>query len=115
MRGGRCASRAPTSPDSSTRSIITGPDLDHSGTDARTREWCRVRSARNPRSVFPDYVEPDWMATPDRRRTPATHRAVSARDVVPVVLFTPHSLSDTESAPLVVAHDGTDFVDRGSC
>ena len=93
---------------------FTGPDQDHSGTDAQNPRMVPGPFGAKSEILFPDYVEPDWMATPIAGELLQLTVPSPLETAVPLVLFTPHSLSDTESAPLVVTHDGTDFVDRGS-
>jgi len=63
---------------------------------------------------FPDYREPDWLATAADGLLQEIQDPPSALEVpVPIRLFTPAGLADGDAAPLLLAHDGSDMADRG--
>lgn len=63
---------------------------------------------------FPDYLEPEWLATDPAGSTVGVPDPASDLDTeVPIQLFSPASLPSDEPAPLLLVHDGSDFADRG--
>jgi len=92
----------------------TGTDLDQIGTDPGNPRMVPGPFGAKSEIRFPDYVEPSWMATPIAGELVQLTVPSPLETMVPVVVFTPHVLADADPAPLVIAHDGTDFVDRGS-
>jgi enterochelin esterase family protein len=61
-----------------------------------------------------DYVEPDWVfEQPTTRRGQVVERALSSEvfgDVRPVSIYLPARFSDTRRYPLVIFHDGLDYL-----
>ncbi len=64
---------------------------------------------------FPEYREPSWLAgaVGGRRRPVPTGRG-GLDAPVPVTLWSPDGLEPATTAPLLLAHDGSDMADRGS-
>lgn len=87
-------------------------------------EWWTT-DPTNPRTVpgpwgdkseirFPEYVEPDWVGTEFRGQTRQIY-VPRALDVdVPIYLASTEGLADDQSAPLIVAHDGSELAHRAS-
>ena len=62
---------------------------------------------------FPDYREPNWLTTPLDGTTVEVEDVPKSLDrPIPVQLFSPTVLGD-QPAPLLIAHDGSDYNDRG--
>lgn len=66
---------------------------------------------------FGDYVAPSWLTAPPLDREvdlPPGTAFADEHDVVPVRLITPADLPDDEDAPMLLVHDGSDMLERGS-
>lgn len=72
----------------------------------------RVRTAFGDRSVveLPGYAEPSWLSShaPEGRYDPMALSGETTDDV-PVTVWSPEGLADTDPAPLLVVHDGPEY------
>ncbi len=91
---------------------------------ARETKW--ITDPGNPATVpnpfgdkseirFPEYRRPRWLCGPEggALQSIPTHTGELAT-AVPVTLWTPDGLDRATTAPLLIAHDGTDMARRGS-
>lgn len=95
--------------------VVHRPDGDEHRTDPTHTRTVPGPFGDKSEIVFDDYRPPAWLATaPLDRELPVAASAFADDDeVVPVRLITPADLPDDVPAPLLLAHDGSDVLERG--